>query len=324
MDICFLETVAAVYRYRSFAEAAADRMLSQSTVSKHVSGVEKELGVKLFNRATKTSFVTLTEAGLLLLEDIDSYVAEYAGIVRKAELIRAEAENRLSLGFLPVAGSLGENRIISTFCKTHPKVKISLVPSDGAGLVKMLATGRADGVFTLGRLAEDTRRLTVDGETLEPDKYGAILTYKSNRMYCAVSDRHPLADRTELTLEDLRDETFLINNSLEEADPGARSQQFLQENLEGYRHQFMDYTLKSILYDFVAAGNGVILSSTYTGEEYRGCRFLPLREDGGTTQGWFVYRKDIQSSVLRAFRKCAMENGVDMTAGTAQAESRRP
>jgi len=223
-----------------------------------------------------------------------------------------------------VAGSLGENRIISTFCKTHPKVKISLVPSDGAGLVKMLATGRADGIFTLGRLAEDTRRLTVDGETLEPDKYGAILTYKSNRMYCAVSDRHPLADRTELTLEDLRDETFLINNSLEEADPGARSQQFLQENLEGYRHQFMDYTLKSILYDFVAAGNGVILSSTYTGEEYRGCRFLPLREDGGTTQGWFVYRKDIQSSVLRAFRKCAMENGVDMTAGTAQAESRRP
>ncbi len=316
MEICFLETVVAVYHYRSFAEAANDRMLSPSTVSKHVSSVEKELGVQLFNRATKSSFVTLTEAGSLLLEDIETYVAEYAGIVKKAQLIREQSKNQLSLGFLPVAGSLGEDKIISAYCKTHPKVKITLVPSTAAGLVKMLATGRVDGIFAMGYIAEDSKTLTVGTERLDPEKFGAVQTYRSDRMYCGISENHPLAEQEELSLEDLKNETFLINNTLEKNNFSSPMAGFFHDNLLGYPHQFIDYTLKSILYDFVAAGSGVILSTTYGGEAYRGCRFLPLKEWTGVTRGWFIYRKDIQSGVLRAFRKCAVENCVDMMGGT--------
>ncbi len=44
-----------------------------------------------------------------------------------------------------------------------------------------------------------------------------------------------------------------------------------------------------------------------------GCRFIPLRDWSGITQGWFVYRKDLRSGALRAFRRCVAENGTDMT-----------
>lgn len=313
MDICFLETVVAVYRYRSFSEAAQDRALSLSTVSKHVSNVERELGIQLFNRATKTSFVTITEAGSLLLEDIDSYVAEYSSILKKAQLIKAQAENQLSLGFLPVAGSLGENKIISAYCKKHPKVKIHLLPSTSTGLVKMLSTGRIDGFFAMGQLAEDTKKLIIDDEILDSEKYGFIMTFKSDKMYCGISEGHPLAAKSEISLEDIRHETILTNNTLEKNNFSTHNAKFMRDNLIGYNHKFMDYTLKGILYDFVASGNGVILSTTYTGEEYRGCHFIPLKEWQSITRGWFVYRKDIQSTVLRTFRKCAVDNCIDTT-----------
>ena len=314
MDTCYFDTVVAVYRYRSFAEAANDRMLSPSTVSKHVASVEKELGVKLFNRATKSSFVTLTDAGVQLREDIESYAAEYTGLLRKAQLIGAGEEERLTLGVLSVAGSLGEDRIISAFYKSNPKVKLTLIPAlGGARLLRLLSTGRADGVFCMGYVAEDRVRLTVDGEALDPEKYGSILTFRSDRMYCGVSVRHPLANRAELSLEDLRDELFLENVNLEHSSADSPSVRFLREKLTGYHHRYVDYTLKSVLYDFVAAGNGVILTTTYTGEEHRGCRFIPLRDWSGVTQGWFVYRKDLRSGALRAFRRCVAENGTDMT-----------
>ncbi len=315
MDICLLETVVAVYRFRSFTEAANDRMLSPSTVSKHVSAVEKELGVQLFNRATKTSYVTLTEAGALLMDDIDSYVSEYAGILKKAQLIKSKAEKHLTLGYLAVAGSLGEDRIISAYYRTHPKIKISLIPSTSSTLIKMLASGRVDGFFTIGTYSERSNKLIIDDESLDPEKYGGIITFKSDKMYCCISDRHPLAARTELSVKDLQDETFLLNNNLEKDIYTTRSEKFIRENLMGYHHQFMDYSLKSVLYELVASGNGVILSTTYKGEEYPGCRFIPLKEWQGITQGWFVYRKDIQSRALKAFRKCAVENSIDTTEG---------
>ena len=323
MDICFLETVVAVYRYRSFAEAANERSLALSTVSKHVSSVEKELGIKLFNRATKTSFVTLTEAGNMLMEDIDSYVAEYAGIVKKAQLIKAQTEKQLSIGFLWVAGTLGENKIISEYCKKHPKVRINLVPSTDSGLVKMLSTGRVDGIFTMGQIDEDTKRLVVDDEKLDPERYGFIMTFKSDKMYCGISENSPLAQKPELTLEDLRNETILINNALEKNNFDTLTTRFMRDKLLNCNHQFMDYTLKSVLYDFVAEGNSTILSTTYAGEEHRGVRFVPMKEWDGITKGWFVYRKDIQSDVLRTFRQCAVANCIDTTKGSSSLQAAR-
>ncbi|MDU7280879.1 MAG: LysR family transcriptional regulator, partial [Leuconostoc citreum] len=45
-----LQTFVAVYETRSFSKAAAQRFISQPTVSVHIQQLEKELGAQLFHR----------------------------------------------------------------------------------------------------------------------------------------------------------------------------------------------------------------------------------------------------------------------------------
>lgn len=51
-----LQTFVAVYETRSFSKAAAQRFISQPTVSVHIQQLEKELGAQLFHRNGRTEF----------------------------------------------------------------------------------------------------------------------------------------------------------------------------------------------------------------------------------------------------------------------------
>lgn len=62
-----LQTFVAVYETRSFSKAAAQRFISQPTVSVHIQQLEKELGAQLFHRNGRTEF-TPTQNGRLLYQ----------------------------------------------------------------------------------------------------------------------------------------------------------------------------------------------------------------------------------------------------------------
>ena len=66
MDSIELDSVLAVDDCLSFSEAAYQLSFSQSAISKHVSAIEDELGVKLFNRKTHSG-VSRTKNGEALI-----------------------------------------------------------------------------------------------------------------------------------------------------------------------------------------------------------------------------------------------------------------
>ena len=61
MDIRQLESLVVVAEQGSFSEAARILHISQPSISTHISALEKELGIRLFNRTTKK--VVLTSQG---------------------------------------------------------------------------------------------------------------------------------------------------------------------------------------------------------------------------------------------------------------------
>lgn len=63
-----------VIQHGSFSEAAHELRLSRSAVSKHVIGLEQELGVQLLNRTTRSA--SPTENGLAYYERCVSILAE--------------------------------------------------------------------------------------------------------------------------------------------------------------------------------------------------------------------------------------------------------
>ena len=56
MDIRQLESLVVVAEQGSFSEAARILHISQPSISTHISALEKELGIRLFNRTTKRWF----------------------------------------------------------------------------------------------------------------------------------------------------------------------------------------------------------------------------------------------------------------------------
>ena len=58
MDIHQMQYVLAVAEYRNFTLAAESCYISQSSLSQQISNLEKELGIRLFNRTTRTIQIT--------------------------------------------------------------------------------------------------------------------------------------------------------------------------------------------------------------------------------------------------------------------------
>lgn len=75
----------------SFTAAARELNLTQSAISHAIAGLERDLGIRLFNRLGRT--VTITEAGNVLREHTLRIVAEM-GKARDALSLLAQAQKK--------------------------------------------------------------------------------------------------------------------------------------------------------------------------------------------------------------------------------------
>jgi DNA-binding transcriptional LysR family regulator len=76
MNLDTLDLFVEVARKRSFAAVAKERNVDPSSVSRAIADLEAELGLRLFQRTTRT--MTLTEAGDVYLSRIEPLTEEIA------------------------------------------------------------------------------------------------------------------------------------------------------------------------------------------------------------------------------------------------------
>ena len=128
MDIQALLTLRDVSRRLSFAAVAEDRGVNPSSISRTISGLEQELGVRLFNRTTRR--MTLTEAGAAYLQRIEEILEQLA---EAHEAVRSQADRPTGTLKMTASVSYGETIImplIPEFRATYPEVKLELMFSD--------------------------------------------------------------------------------------------------------------------------------------------------------------------------------------------------
>ncbi|QCP52020.1 LysR family transcriptional regulator [Trinickia violacea] len=140
-----LEAVLAVARHRNFRAAANAMSVSTSALSHAVAALEARIGVKLFNRTTRS--VALTEAGA---QFVDS-VAPALSTIRDA-LDQAGSFRDTPSGTLRINTSAGAARqvmpVFVAFLKRYPEMKLDIV-TEGR-LIDIVVEGFDAGI----RLAE--------------------------------------------------------------------------------------------------------------------------------------------------------------------------
>jgi DNA-binding transcriptional LysR family regulator len=128
MDIHALTLFATVARRGSFAAVAKERNIDPSSVSRAVADLEAELGLRLFQRTTRS--MTLTEAGDLYLARIEPLIEEL-GRARDA----AAQVTGAPRGLLRITASVtfGQTRIVPLLAEFHaryPELRLDCLFTD--------------------------------------------------------------------------------------------------------------------------------------------------------------------------------------------------
>ena len=119
-----MSSFAAVVKAGSFTKAAVRLDLSKSVVSRHVSALEKSLGVQLLYRSTHR--LSLTEAGerfQLYCRDLE-HVAEQAAAFATTARAQPHGLLRITLPQTLVVSPVGT--LITRFQKLHPEVQLDV------------------------------------------------------------------------------------------------------------------------------------------------------------------------------------------------------
>ena len=141
MTLSDLRAIATVEAAGSFRGAARELEVSVSSLSHQVATVEKRLGIRLFNRTTRS--VSITEAGEALLKRVRPALNDIDAALAAVDHLRSTPSGTLRLN----TSEGGAERILPLvidFLANHPDMKVDLV-TEGR-LVDIVAQGFDAGI----------------------------------------------------------------------------------------------------------------------------------------------------------------------------------
>ncbi|NYG45366.1 DNA-binding transcriptional LysR family regulator [Bradyrhizobium sp. IAR9] len=123
MDIRNLRYFVTVAEALSFAKAARDLHMSQPPLSKRIADMERELGVRLFNRSSKK--VALTAAGQSLLPQARAAVQAFDSVVNVARRVLSSQLRCLRIALPPETSRSELLDVVNRLRRENVQVNIS-------------------------------------------------------------------------------------------------------------------------------------------------------------------------------------------------------
>ncbi|PWC47539.1 LysR substrate-binding domain-containing protein [Azospirillum melinis] len=146
-----LNAFVAVARARGFREAAKAGNVSASSLSEAVRRLEGQLGVRLFNRTTRS--VVPTEAGERLLARLEPALREVDAALDVVNGFRDRVAGTLRLNVPVSAARLVLPSILPAFHAAYPEIRVEVMGEDS--FVDVLAAGCDAGIRYDDRLEQD-------------------------------------------------------------------------------------------------------------------------------------------------------------------------
>ncbi len=260
-----LSALRAVSAHGSIAAAATALGYTASAVSQSVAAMERYLDLQLMERTPRG--VTLTPAGLRLVEHADVILAHLDAAEDEARAFKGGDAGRVWVGTLPSAAALVA-RAAGELLRARPGTELRIVEIDPVGGLAGLRAGALD-VTLVPRYAgiEHERPGWLEDTPLLEEPLLAVLP-----------DTHRLADRGPVRLADLAAERFIT-----EPEPEHRSLTHVACRAAGFTPEVAagssDYDVTLAL---VAGGLGVALVPRLAVRELPGIAARPLADPAVT------------------------------------------
>ena len=207
MELTELRCFVTLAEQLHYGRAAGRMYISQSALSKRIAGLERELGVVLFERTRHE--VALTEAGRRLLPDAQRVVGVAAGFAEGARRLRSGEAGGLRMGYSGAVSVGALTDVLDHFRRHSPGVEISLRESAShATMLNEVADRILDAAFV--RYIRADHRLSVVELRREPT---AVAVYAA----------HPYFIRQSLDFAELQGQPLVMLAREVDADVHAHA-----------------------------------------------------------------------------------------------------
>jgi DNA-binding transcriptional LysR family regulator len=156
MNLARLEVFVTVCSTGSFTRAAEQLTITKSAASQHVAALERELGVQLLHRSTRS--LTLTETGSVLLDEGRALLQQAQRLTERTRHRTAQLTGALRLTSAEVTASWVAP-VIAEYVRRHPGMRVEYRPSDR--LLDLVAEGMDLSLRTTGRRDSSLRAVNL-------------------------------------------------------------------------------------------------------------------------------------------------------------------
>jgi LysR family transcriptional activator of glutamate synthase operon len=193
MEIRQIQYFLSIVETCSFSAAADEHYISQSSLSKQIIALEKELEVSLFDRSKRKVF--LTDAGEVFLEHAKQLNTTYKAVIADLNGCKSHQDS-LSIAAIPVLTQYGITSHIGQFRELYPHIQINLQELDGLNILSALEERRFDLAIT--------RQNYLNADRFE---YTEI---SKDKLLVVVSKRNQHAIRSSISLKELHNDNFIV------------------------------------------------------------------------------------------------------------------
>lgn len=162
-------------RVRNFSQLADKLEITQPALSKQILLLEKELGVKLFDRSTNP--LSLTPAGEHFIREAQELLYKEDQLLRSMDRFQSGEAGRITIGISPFRSQYLMPGLLRRFREKYPGVRVVLHETGSDQLRKEAAEGRFDfavvnlpvddSVLDVTPIEQDTLVLAVPNALLE-------------------------------------------------------------------------------------------------------------------------------------------------------------
>ncbi|SFI75077.1 LysR substrate-binding domain-containing protein [Amycolatopsis sacchari] len=291
MELRYLASFLAVAEELHFGRAAKRLHMAQPPLSQQIRQLEKELGVQLFERNTRS--VRLTSAGQAFVDPVRRTLEDLDVATRAVKAAGRGEYGRVTIGFAGASSHQSLPLLTRAVRAAHPALELVL---KGQTYANVALAHVADGSLDLGFVRLPITKPGVEARVIDEEE-----------MVVAVPSDNPLARADRIALEDLAGESFVsfpanAGSSVREAtvqacEAAGFTPHVVQEAPDSY-------TILAL----VAAGVGVTLTLTSCQHiQQTGLVYRPLAGPGVRMQAALAWRRDNPSAALRTVLAIAEE-----------------
>lgn len=293
MNVRYFSEFMALAKYLNFSLAAETSFITQPVLSRHISALEDELGVKLFIRNKHS--VKITDEGRIFLRSATKIIEEYDHLHSQLNVIKSGFTGSLSVGIYQHAIEKYLRPMLGEFERTYPLISLEIFALDPSRLNEALMNDKVD----LGIMIRSD------------DSVSCMLEYHNigrEPIVVAMNKSNPLAGKSRLSLLDLKYEYFVYstNSNHEDAMKNGILSMCQKHGFEPKKY-IKTNSLETLLLAIQNKNMVSLLAQHVKDIKVSNVAFIDLLDDDFSLNVCAAHKKENCNATIPIFIKCCKE-----------------